>query len=83
MSLPACLTKFDAAEFAASEAKPKRFYDVILSRPARAIFVGPLYVGMYAGSETFRCLLTLEGLDDRLRDGYRTTVLREFDEYPG
>jgi len=84
MSLPACLTKFDAISAEDLE-RPKRFYDVIVSRPEVVEYVwsGSSVLQMtFEYIAPFRVFMTREGLDDRISAGYRTTVLREFDEYP-
>lgn len=81
-ALPDCLTKFDAGEFAASECKPKRYYDVIVSRPCGGVRVSDLQVLAWSRVRPIRCVLSQEGLQDRIRQQFLVCILREFDELP-
>lgn len=78
MILPACLSTFSGY----AEPTPKRFYDVIASRPARGVVIAAGMLGVWAEVRAHRCLLSLEGLEDRRRNGFLVCVLREFDEIP-
>ena len=82
MALPASLVKFDAATLESS-LRPKRFYDVILSRPRHTTEIAPGIYGTWSQVIGHRCFLTREGLNDRMNSGFLVCILREFDEYPG
>lgn len=81
MPLPDSLTKFDAAS-AETACKPRRFYEAIVSRPRRAVEIAHGLVGIWSHVPPVRCLLTREGIDARLREGFFACILREFDELP-
>lgn len=80
MTLPACLTRFNPVALV-DVAKPKLFYDVILSRPPHGVMtmLGLLF---WSRIGPVRCLLSRQSLHDYLGQGYRACILREFDEVP-
>lgn len=82
MDLPACLTKFNPAEFVEAECKPRRFYEAIVSRPTRALQISETVMGVWSKVPMVRCVLSREGLEDRQRCGFLICILREFDETP-
>lgn len=79
MSLPDCLTKFDRVEVSA---KPKRYYEVILSRPPGGMQTSATEAVYWSYVAPYRCVLTREALDDYLRGRFLACILREFDQLP-
>ena len=81
-TLPECLTKFDNCTYAALIARPKKFYEVIVSRPAYGTRISECEMAFWSAVAPSRYFLKADALESYIRDGFKVCILRELDELP-
>lgn len=82
MTLPSCLTKFDAAELMANEILPSRYVEAIVSRPRKAMVLYGQTIGVWAAVPPVRCVMSRDAITEYSARSFLICILREFDEFP-